>query len=141
VKQRNGIRYGDFEIHGIKGNFPSQAITSTNLNHAKYLAKPDLDFKTSFLEIIEKYPKKLFTNSEYRKQRITKISQIIRQNPNKLSLLVLNGARTLRITKEDNLLLIKFQIECGFKLIKVFFKNVRNASDNVKEFRKTYSCR
>jgi hypothetical protein len=136
VHNKNGIRYGSFEIHGIKGRFPVQAITSTNLNHATLLNSPNLDFKTSFLEIIEKYPKRVITDHDYRKDRIEKISKIIEQNPNKLCFLILRGIRnTVRMTKERNLSMIDFQVECGFKLIKVFFSSTRKALENSREYR------
>lgn len=136
IHHKNGIRYGNFVIHGITGHFPQQAITSTNLNHAKYVNKPQLDFGTNFLEIIEKFPAKLLADYTYRNDRSKTISKIIQQNPDKLCLLLLNGARTIRITKDDNLTLIKFQNDCGFQLVKVFFKNNRNALENSREYRR-----
>src|SRR5438309_8349 len=97
VRHKNGIRHGDFEIHGVRGQFPVQAITSTNLNHAKFLGVPNFNFRTEFLEIIEKFPNRILTEYEYRQKRISEISKIISQNPDKLCLLVLNGARTIKI--------------------------------------------
>ncbi|MBL4654097.1 MAG: hypothetical protein JKY53_14730 [Flavobacteriales bacterium] len=134
VKQKNGIRYGTFDIMGIKGSFPNQAITSTNLNHAKFLHDAKFDFKTNFLEIVERHPKQIFSDKEYRKRRQEKISEIIKQNPNKLCTLVINGAKSMSIPKDKNISLIEFQKECGFKLIKVFFKTIRNALDNFREY-------
>src|SRR5574338_819061 len=94
VQHINGIRYGDFEIHGIKGYFPRQAITSTNLNHARFAGDPNFDFKTKFLEIIIKDTNQLLTNARYRQEKINDISQILVHNPDKLCLLVLNGAKS-----------------------------------------------
>jgi len=136
VRNKNGIRYGSFELHGKKGHFPTQAITSTNLNHVKLLHSPNLNFKTNFLEIIEMYPKSVITDQEYRKKRVEKISKIIEQNPDKLCLLILRGIRnSVRMTKERNLSMIDFQIECGFKLIKAFFHSTRKALENSREYR------
>jgi len=142
VNTHNGMRYGSFNIHGIKGNFPLQAITSTNLNHAKEFEKSDFDFKTNIVEIVEFKPKKLLSDSSYREKRRKIVSEIIEQNPDKLFLFTLKGARAtsyktksgvkvppFKFTRSTNESLIDFQIESGFKLIKAFFKNLRNAKD------------
>jgi len=137
VHNTNGIRRGTFEIHGIKGRFPIVAITSTNLNHAKYAGKPNFDFKTNIVEIIEFYPADLLSNSAYEGRQIKKISKIIANNPDKLFLFTLKGARgEFKLTKPVNEFLIKFQEKCGFKLIKVFFTYARNAEKNYRTFRK-----
>lgn len=136
VRNKHGIRYGTYEIYGVKGTFPTQAITSTNLNHVKLLNSSNLDFKTNFLEIIEKYPKLIVTDKEYRKKRIEKISKLVAQNQDKLCLLIPRGIRnTIRMTKERNLSLIDFQVECGFKLVKAFFPTTRKALENSREYR------
>lgn len=137
VRNKNGIRFGEFEIHGIKGYFPRQAITTTNLNHSKYLRTPYLDFKTSVLEIIEKNPLDLVSDRDYRKRRIKAVSKVLEDNADKLCLLVLRGIRnSAKITKPRNESIIDFQIECGFKLIKVFFPSARNALQYAREYRK-----
>lgn len=137
VHNKNGVRYGTYDLYGIKGHFPTQAITSTNLNHAKSLRTPNLDFKTNFLEIIEKSPYDIIKNSDYREKRIKKISGIIKDNPDKICLLILRGIRNAtRMTKERNLTIIDFQIKCGFKFIKAFFSSSRKALDNSREYRK-----
>ncbi len=135
VRQRNGIRYGDFEVYGVKGSFPIQAITSTNLNHARDFHQPDFDFKTTFLEIFEVYPDRILNGPEYRKNRAVEISKIIEQNADKVCLLVLNRAKETPITKRQNRTLIKFQIACGFKLVKAFFMDETNALQNSREYR------
>ena len=122
VKQKNGIRYGTYNIMGVSGNFPNQAITSTNLNHAKFLGTSNFDFKTKFLEIVERHPDKIISDKEYRDRRQEIISKIIRQNSDKLCTLVISGAKSMSIPKDKNISLIKFQKDCGFKLIKAFFK-------------------
>ena len=99
------------------------------------MKRPNLNFKTKFLEILEIKPNEILTNEEYQKTRIDKISKIIQNNPDKLCLLVLKGTKGMKIPKETNITFIKFQIACGFKLIKVFFKNSRNALQNSKEYR------
>jgi len=136
VWNENGIRHGNFEIYGIKGKFPIQAITSTNLNHAETLNEPRFNFKTSFLEIIDRFPLRLVEDPEYRKSRMKKVSKTIEENPDKLCFLSLNGIRSsVRMNKERNLSIIQFQIDSGFKLIKVFFINSRNALQILKEYR------
>ncbi len=135
VRDRNGIRYGDFEIHGIKERFPVQAITSTNLNHAKIMEESDFNFRTNFLEIIDVNPEQIVTDPDYRMRSISRISNIIQQNPDRLCLFVPNRARTMKINKNVNLVLIQFQIECGFKIIKAFFKHTRHALQNLYEYR------
>src|SRR3989304_6725894 len=135
VKHKNGNRYGKFNILGVQGNFPVQAITSTNLNHAKIMKNSNFDFKTNIVEIVERYPKQIFMNQTYRKKQIEKFSKIIEQNPDKLCLITISGAKSMTISKEKNKTLIEFQIACGFKLIKAFFKTPKNALDNLKEYR------
>lgn len=131
------MRYGDFEIHGIKGTFPRQAITSTNLNHAKLFEDPYFDFKTNIVEIVEFQPKKLVNNSEYREKRRKIVSEMIEANQNKLCLFTIKGARgtSFKPNRENNESLINFQIDCGFTLIKVFFRYVRNAVENSRYYR------
>ena len=137
VKENNGIRYGEFEIHGIKGTFPRQIITSTNLYQAEDFEKPKFDFKTNIAEIIEFKPKKLVNDSDYRDYRKKKVSKMINENPDKLWLFTLKGARTssFKMNKDDNESLIKFQIECGFKLIKTFFRTTKFALENSRYYR------
>lgn len=136
IKEKNGIRYGTWTISNIKGTFPIQAITSTNLNHVKDAKKPNFDFKTNILEIIEFTPNKLDTDKTYRARRVKTVSKIIKENPDKLCLFTLKGARdNFKLTKETNEFLIKFQIECGFSQIRAFFRYVRNATENEKYYR------
>ena len=70
IEQQNGMRYGSFNILGIQGNVPQQAITSTNLNHAKDSGNPNFNFKTNILKIIEFDPMKLTNDEDYKKTRI-----------------------------------------------------------------------
>lgn len=136
IKNKNGIRYGTYTIYGIQGTFPNQAITSTNLNHVKAAKKTNFDFKTNILEIIEFTPNKLKTEPDYRARKVNAISKIIKANPDKLCLLTLKGARGgFKLTKETNEFLIKFQIDCGFSLIRAFFRYVKNATENAKYYR------
>ena len=143
VNHENGIRHGTFSINGIEGTFPTQAITSTNLNHTNYFENPKFDFKTKIVEIVEFSPKKLVNDSEYRTKRSKTVSKMINDNPNYLFLFTVKGARSVsytsksgtkiihfKFTKNNNESLIKFQIECGFPLIKVFFKKVASIKDS-----------
>ena len=144
VKHKNGNRYGSYDICEIKGTFPIQSITSTNLNHrASYFENKKFDFKTKIVEIIEFFPKKLVSDSEYRKKRLKIISKIMDENPGYLFLFTLKGARAtkyksksgyeitpFKFTKSNNESLIKFQKECGFPLIKVFFKLAKNIKNS-----------
>jgi len=134
VKQKNGIRHGTYNIMGVSGSFPNQAITSTNLNHAKFLGSSSFDFKTKFLEIVERYPNQIILDKDYRNRRQKIISKIINQNPDKLCTLVISGAKSMSIPKDKNISLIEFQKECGFKLIKAFFKTTRNTLENFREY-------
>jgi len=136
VMNKNGIRYGSFDIHGIQGNFPNQAIISTNLNHIKYADQSDFDFQTKILEIVSFFPSKLRFDSVYRKKKIKEFSKIIQENPDKLCLLAVRGVRgNFKMTKEINEFFIQFQIECGFKIIKAFFQYERNALENLEHYR------
>lgn len=137
VRNTNGVRYGSFNIGGISGKFPRQAMTTTNINHANKVGRPNLDFKTKFLEIVEKDANKLLTDRAYRQDRIKQISKILEQNSDKICTLVLNGAKTkLLATREQNIGLIDFQIDCNFQFIKTFFKINRNALQNSRDYRK-----
>ena len=121
---------------GVTGRFPVQAITSTNLNHSTFLRVPNFNFRTKFLEIIVQYPKRVLSSPTHRQERINDISEIIQQNPDKLCLALIHGSKTaLDMTLEQNLSFIQFQIDCGFKLIKVFFKDGVNALTNLQEYR------
>jgi hypothetical protein len=144
LEHKNGNRYGTFSICGIEGTFPTQSITSTNLNHrTSYFENKQFDFKTNIVEVIEFFPKKLVNDSEYREKRQKIISKMIDDNPNYLFLFTLKGARAtkyksdsgheiipFKFTKTNNEALIKFQKECGFPLIKVFFKLAKHIADS-----------
>lgn len=144
LEHKNGNRYGTFSICGITGTFPSQSITSTNLNHRSlYFENKQFDFKTKIVEIIEFKPKKLVNDSEYRETRIKKVSTMINENPEYLFLFTLKGARAtkyksksghdiipFKFTKSNNESLIEFQKKCGFQLIKVFFKLAKSIEDS-----------
>jgi hypothetical protein len=139
VHDTNGIRHGSFEIHGIKGHFPIVVITSTNLNHLKDAKKLnfDFDFKVNIIEIIEFDLAKLLIDSAYEKRQIKKISKIITNNPNKLFLFTIKGARgDFKLTEQVNEFLIDFQIKCGFALIRVFFTYARKAWETYQKLRK-----
>ena len=136
IDHKNSNRCGTFKINGIEGTFPTQSITSTNLNHRDdYFDDKQFNFKTNIVEIIEFNPRKLINDSEYRESRSKTISKMIDENSNYLCLFTLSGARASRyknksghkiipfeFTRANNESLIKFQKECGFPLIKVFFK-------------------
>jgi len=143
VNHERGIRYGSFNINGIEGRFPIQAITSTNLNHTQYFENPNFDFKTKIVEIVDFFPKKLVNDPKYRENRIKTVSKMINEYPEYLFLFTVKGARAntyktksgisvkpFKFTKSDNVSLIKFQTECGFPLIKVFFKRVKSINDS-----------
>ncbi|CAD6368616.1 hypothetical protein NMT12_120104 [metagenome] len=143
VNHENGIRHGTFSINGIEGIFPTQAITSTNLNHRSYFENPKFNFKTKVVEIIEFFPKKLVNDSEYRTKRSKIVSKMIKDNPNYLFLFTVKGARAVsytsksgtkispfKFTKDNNESLIDFQKECEFPLIKVFFKRAGSIKDS-----------
>lgn len=143
LNHKDGIRYGTFNINGIEGKFPTQAITSTNLNHTKYFEISKFNFRTKIVDIIEFFPKKLVNDTEYRDRRLKTVSEIINDNPGYLFLFTIKGARTsnyknksgdkiksFKFTKNNNKSLIDFQKECGFPLIKVFFKLSRSIKDS-----------
>ena len=135
IKHTNGLRHGTFSINGIKGSIPSQAITQINLDHAEQADEPNLDFGTKFLELLEIEPDKL-NNKNYRKNIVKEFRQIIKKHHDKLCLLGIKGLKSgFGVDKEKNEFLIKFQIECGFKLIKVFFRHNEKTLDDFKYFR------
>lgn len=132
----NGIRHGIFDIHGIQGTFPNQAIISTNLHHVEYAKQPNFDFKTKFLDIIAFFPERLRSEPKYRKKKVEEFSKIIHENPDKLCMLTIRGVRgNFKMTKDANEFFIKFQIECGFKLIRAFFTHARDALANSQHYR------
>lgn len=136
IKTKNDLRFGTYEILGIKGTIPTQAITTVNLEHAKEADEPNFDFGTNFLEIIEMEPHRLIEEQNYCKMKTEEIKQIIQKHPNKLCLLALKGIKNeFRITKYENEFLMKFQIDCGFKFIKIFFRLKQNAVEDLKHFR------
>ncbi|MBN4046337.1 hypothetical protein JYT57_01525 [Nitrosarchaeum koreense] len=137
ITNKNGIRYGSYKIHNIVGTVPVQAMTSVDLQRAEEADDPDLDFGTNILEIIEMEPQKLIDDVKYQREKIIEFKQNIKDNPDKLCLLAFRGIKTsFRINKIENKLLIKFQMDCGFRLIKAFFRLNTNALNDLKEFRK-----
>lgn len=134
VKSKGGNRYGDFRIDGVVGKMPNQAMTSTNWNHAIYAKVPSFDFKTSVLVVIEKDPKRLLSDIGYLRRRVKVVRDTLAKNTDKICILELNGSKSMKITKDVNVALIKFQILCGFKFIVTFFKYVRNAEANMKSY-------
>jgi len=136
VGNKNGIRYGNFSIHGIKGAFPNQAIISTNLNHVKIAEQQDFDFKTKILEIVSFFPSRIRNEPEYREKKIKEFSKIITSNSDKLCMLTIRGVRgDFKMTKDTNEFFIKFQIACGFKLIRAYFTYARDALENSQQYR------
>ncbi len=132
IRIDKGIRHGSFNINGINGSFPTQMITSRNLNHAKNMYFEPFDFKTKIVEIIEHCPKKLVNDEAYRKRRTEQISKIIQKHHHEyFFMLVLGGIKSssLKFTKNNNEILIDFQKKCGFSFIKIFFKNTNNAKE------------
>ena len=96
---------------------------------------PDLDFGTKILQISEMEPARL-NNEIYRKERVNAIRKTIKANPGMLCLLAVGGIKSnFRINKAVNEMLIQFQIDCGFKLIQVFFNYVKDAMDDLEYFR------
>lgn len=137
ISVKDRLRYGTYTINGINGTVPIQAITSVNLQHAKDANVLDFDFGTNILEIIESEPQRLIDYPEYKKEEIIKIKQYIKDNPDKICLLAIKGIKSnFKISNSENEFLIKFQIECGFQLIKVFFRPNKKIKKNMDEFRK-----
>ena len=138
IKVDNGIRHGTFEIAGIKGEFPVQAVTSTNLNHAIRTKFAPFNFKTSIAESVEFELQKLVDDLQYRERRRKKIAKMIREHPEYLFLFTGNSIKgsTFKFTRENNRALVDFQMTCGFKLIKVFFNRVRGIMDDYEYFRR-----
>ncbi len=134
VRNAGGIRYGTFDIGGVGGTFPTQAITSTNLNHAETMDQSGFDFGTKILEIIESDPQKIISNLSNRTEQISKIKKTIEENPDKLCLLSLNGIKTKGLLKLSNIDLIDFQIECGFNFIKAYLTKDGANSDDLSRY-------
>ena len=117
---------GEFDIMGIKGTFPTQAITSTNLNHFKKSAYT-VNFKTNIVMFIEFEPNKLLTDPEYRERQKKQFCNKISKNPGYLYLFTLNNLKSTdtekrtNFTRDNNEILINFQKDCGFSLITAFF--------------------
>ena len=145
----NDQRYGTFDIRGIKGTFPTQAITSTNLNQRKSALQSSklspetkaafkkLDFGTKIVERIEFDPHRLVNSPDYRKSMIKNASKMIGDHPGYLFLFTLQGIKSHRggigpfqFTRNNNRILIDFQLECGFDLIRVFFNSGQNVDDH-----------
>lgn len=136
VHTKNGLRYGTFEIGNIKGGFPRQAITTTNLNHLYVAKNIGIDYKTKVLEIFLRGDLNRLKEKEEYEQLKSKIGKIVEKNKDKICLLLPSAARTKTFTKEINEALVKFQIDCGFKFVKVFFKNNTKATEYLDYFKK-----
>ena len=135
IKDRNGMRFGTWQIDSKEGTVPTQAITSRNLEQAILADEPDFDFGTKILQITEMEPERL-NNKTYRQERVNIIRQSIKDNSDMLCLLAVRGIRSnFRINKAVNEMLIQFQIDCGFKLIQVFFNYVTDAINDLRDFR------
>lgn len=142
ITTKNGMRYGSYKIHNIKGTVPVQAMTSANLTHAEEADEPDLDFGTNILEIIEMEPQRLIDDVKYKREKIIEFKQNIKDNPDKLCMLAFSGIKSgFKINKTQNDLLIQFQMDCGFRLVKAFFRLNTNALADLKEFRKTITSK
>lgn len=132
---KNNMRSGTFEILGKKGQIPSQIITTLNIEQAKLAERPNFDFGSNILEITELDPSKL-NDKSYQQIRIEQINQTIKDHPDKLCIFGIKGLKKFRVDKEKNEFLIEFQIACGFNIIQAYFKNIRNAKDDLIYFRK-----
>lgn len=136
IKIHNGIRYGDYELGGIKGTLPTHAITSKHREYAKLMGKDSFDFGTNMIEIIEESLKRIVSEPVYRKERIHSIKAEINENKGMLCLLVFKREKSITITKSDNISLIDFQIECGFVFIKAYFSRPTTAISELIKYRK-----
>jgi len=136
IKIKNGLRQLSFDLNGINGNSPQQAIVYANVGHAKDAKQPDFDFGTIFLEIQEYKGKMLLEDRFYRKEQVKKFAKKIKNNPNKTLLFVINGSKSsLKFSRKANKILIDFQIKCGFKFVKAFMKYSTNALDDYRYYR------
>ena len=148
IKIENGLRRGSFDIAGIRGTVPAQAITSTNLRHAEDAGFDPALFKARVAVINEFDPKKLVRDPVYERRRIRAISKTIRRYPEYLFLLALQGVKTnvprkksgkiihpFQFTRNNNDFLIAFQQKCGFQLIRVFFNYEHNVHEDYRHYR------
>ncbi len=122
---KNKIRAGTFNIARVRGTFPTQAITSVNLDDMQSIGR-HVDFKTKIVEMIEPDPNRLLHDSEYMNEQKARFSEMIRKNPKSLSLFTMNNLRTdtgpqkIDFTKKTNEDLIDFQEDWLF-ISKGFF--------------------
>ena len=137
TKIRNGIRYGETTLSGVRVRLPTQAMTSTNVNHARDAGVPDFDFKTKFLVVLEKYPRRLISDVEYRKRRVDIVRKTLQDNGDKIAVFEVKGSKSLKPTKDENSALIRFQLACGFKYVTAFFGTEKNWADNFAAYRDT----
>lgn len=138
VKIQNGVRYGTYDIKNKKGSFPTQGITTKNLEQAKSLKFSSRDFKTNILEIIVDDPKELIFGSNYWKTCVSKVKELVKENNDKLCFIVLRGEKSMVISKSRNRELINFQLECGLEFVKVYFyhiESLESAIDNYKYYK------
>jgi hypothetical protein len=152
VEVKNGIRTGKFKVGNIEGNVPSQAMVHpTNFNYMNAVGNQSIDFGSRFLEIYFKKDLSIFERipeeteadkiANAMRQRVIssevgRLNGIIDENPDKLCMMVLASSKSRQINKQVNLSLIRFQISAGFKCIKVYFKNNRNALEQLDEYMK-----
>lgn len=134
VKNKNGQRYGMFNFDGIKGDFPKQAITTTNLNHLTAEEGSRIDYKTKFLELFLRSDLIKLKDKNYFNKQACRLNGLIKKNKDKICLLLPSGAKGKKFDKATNLLLIELQLQAGFGFIKVFFKTNRKAKENLNDY-------
>ena len=131
----NSIRYGKFSFGTTEGKVPTQCITTTNLNHLHKVGAT-LDLGTRILEIYWLGNLKDLDDANEFNKISNRFAGILSKNKDKICLLLPQSMRSRRVNKRINLLLIKLQIEAGFKFIKVFLKHNRDAIENLNQYMK-----
>jgi hypothetical protein len=134
IETKGGIRYGVMNILGIPAEIPSQAPTSTNSGHLQGATRP-VDFGSDFLEIYL-WNEGLIKNSlvELRdkdkfNEAVGRLKPKVAHNNDKLCTLLPQSFKGENFTKWLNLLLLRLQVESGFKLVKVFMVDGMAVSD------------
>lgn len=134
VRVGNGNRHGNFSYGSIYGNVPSQAMTTANINHMRVVRNNNINFKTPFLEVLFRKDFSMGDNSVWLGMEIRKMSKLITDNPNKVCLMSMVGARSKRLSRADNKFLIRLQNRAGFNFIRVYMKRNRGALEELDEY-------
>lgn len=130
----DGMREGSFSIAGIVGAFPQHAMTSTNNGHQKKTGVV-VNFGTNvFEEIIRAKEISTLFKSTQRSELVSKLNKAHIRNKGNIVMMALSGAGSKRLVHEDNIELIKAQLDSGLTFVRVYIKKSKGALQNLQTY-------